>query len=303
MKWNRIGYGTWPLAGDISGSLAYGKVNDEESKLALKCAFDNGINVYDTADFYGYGHVERLIGEVLSEYRNDIVLITKGGMISNDGKQDFSPRHLLTSFFQSLDQLKTNYIDIYMLHSPPLSILEDGVVLDLLKFLVKSNLIKEYGISLIGPNDGKEAIEKYGFKIIEVNYNLLDIRAEKNGLFELCKNQSVKVIGRTPLAQGLLTGKFQFTNDKSDRRQSWTPEGVERRTRIYKKMLLVLGNNVYTDAQNCLRFCLSNPIINVIIPGMKTENEVMENLKALTQPYLTNDEEANIKDIYEEEKL
>jgi len=303
MKLNRIGYGTWPLGGTFNGSLSYGKVNDEDSIKALLKGYDMGVNVYDTSDFYGFGHVENLLGNVFKDVRDKIYIITKGGMTTNDGNQNFSIDYITNTFKSSLSRLNTNYVDVYMLHSPKLSVLKESNLVNHLKSLKEEGLIKKIGISLASPNDGIEAIETYGFEVVEVNYNILDRRAESNGLLEYCNKNSVLNVIRTPLAQGILSGKFKFNNDTDDRRQSWSQDKVNNNVRIYKKMLSKLNDNIYTDSQNCLRFCLSNPNVNVIIPGMKVENEVIENISTINFPLLTEKEKEDILNIYIEEKL
>jgi aryl-alcohol dehydrogenase-like predicted oxidoreductase len=303
MKLNKIGYGTWPLGGIFNGSLSYGKVNDEDSIQALLKAYNMGVNVYDTSDFYGFGHVESLLGKVFENNRNNIYIITKGGMTTNDGQQNFEVDYITKTFMSSLNRLKTNYVDVYMLHSPKSSMLKESNLVDHLKSLKNDGLIKKIGISLAHPNDGIEAIEKYGFEVVEVNYNILDRRAESNGLLEYCSNHNILNVIRTPLAQGILSGKFKFNNDSDDRRQSWSPNKVDNFVRIYKKMLSKLNDNQFTDSQNCLRFCLSNPNVNVIIPGMKVESEVIENVSTLNLPPLTEKEKEDILNIYTEEKL
>lgn len=298
MTWNRIGFGTWPLSGDKNGAMAYGKTDDNESKAALVTAFDVGINFYDTSDFYGYGHVENLMGEVFEGVRSEIVICTKGGMVSNDGQQNFSNKHLIDSLNGSLKRLKTDYVDVYMLHSPKPEVLKNQELFDLLVYFKKSGRILEYGVSLDSPKDGIQIINDYGIKIIEVNYNILDHRAVDNGLLYYCMENDVKVICRTPLAQGILSGKFAFTDDKTDRRQSWSPEKVQKNTEIYKRMLSLLHKNMNTDAQNCLRFCLSNKAVSVVIPGMKSPKEVTENVSVLYDPLLTDLEISLIQEEY-----
>jgi len=303
MEWNKIGYGTWPLVGDVNGSVSYGKVNEVDSIKSLMYAFSCGVNVYDTADFYGYGYVESLIGDVFHRVRDQICIITKGGMISNDGQQDFSIGYLAKSLTASLARLKTNYVDVYMLHSPKIEVLQDDHILWYLKTMKESGLVKEYGISLRNPQDGFAAINDYGFTTIEVNYNLLDRRAETSGLFELCVDKGVKTIIRTPLGQGILSGRFKFSDDGADRRNEWKKEYVENTTRIYKKMIASLNVNGYSDAQNCLRFCLSNPAVCTIIPGMKLRTEVNVNIVSQMLPPLTAKEQEKLLSIYKEEKL
>ena len=302
MEWKRIGYGTWPLAGDVSGSISYGKTNDEVSKQALKKAFECGINVYDTSDLYWFGHVEKLIGEVFESNRRDIVIVTKGGMINLNDDQDFSVDHLVSALFNSLYRLRTNYVDVYMLHNATSDVLECKELQKFIKKHLNSGTIKQWGISLKTPSDGFDFI-KYKPQVIEVNYNILDRRAEFSGLINLYAQNNIKIIARTPLSQGILSGKFEITDDKSDRRNRLDKTYIEKSTRVYKKMMSSLIPNNYSDAQNCLRFCLYDPSISVIIPGMKTANQVVENVLAQHIPTLTKDEVGNITKIYKEENL
>lgn len=297
MKWNKIGFGTWPLSGDKNGTVSYGKVNEKESIEALTTAFENGVNVYDTSNFYGFGYVESLLGGVFKDVRDKIVIITKGGFVDRDN-QNFDTDYLNINFLKSLLRLKTNYVDVYMLHSPSFEVLSDKSVIDFLTTLKTDSLSKEIGVSVRSPSDGIHAICNFDFDVIEINYNILDHRAENIGLFNLCEKRNIKTIIRTPLGQGVLSGKFEFNGDSADLRQQWSEEKVKKQVEIYKNMLSVLNPNSYTDAQNCLRFCLSNPNVSVIIPGMKTKNEVIENVKSLDFPLLTEIEKERIKEIY-----
>lgn len=303
MNQNRIGYGTWPLSGNFNGSISYGKVNDDDSILALNKAFDIGINIYDTADFYGYGHVESLLGKVFHDKRDKIKIITKGGMVSNNGNQNFTYKHLYKSLKESLKRLKTNYVDFYMLHSPSIDILEDGKIIETLYKFKKSGMILKFGVSVKTPDEGLTLIKNYFVDIIEVNYNILDMRADHNGLLELCNKYDIKTVIRTPLGQGILTGTFSFNKDKSDRRNLLDKTNVNKSVLIYKKMLNCLLPNSYTNSQNCLRFCLSNKYINVIIPGMKFVTEVQENFNTQFLPELTQKEKECILNIYNKELL
>ena len=305
--WSKIGYGTWPLASDVNGSVSYGKVNEDVARCALKEAYDWGINFYDTADFYGSGYVEELVGKslklVFDEWRDTIFIATKGGMLTNDGKQDFSATYLVNTLRGSLQRLNIGYVDVFMLHSPPLSVLENEDILSLLEIIKDEGLTREYGISLASPNDGFAAINDFGFKIIEVNYNILDHRAEDSGLLRLCKDKGVKTIIRTPLGQGILSGEFQYNEDSSDRRNQLPKERVEKQRKILRRMMEALNRNDYSDAKNCLRFCLSNDAVTTIIPGMKRIEEVIENISTLNAPLLTEEELIRIKAIYKEENL
>ena len=294
---SEIGFGTWPLSGDVRGTMAYGKTDDKESKKALARALELGINFYDVSDLYGFGHVESLMGEVFKHDREKIVITTKGGMLSMQGDQDFSTRHLSKSLKGSLKRLKTDYVDIYMLHSPPLLVLENRL-LQLLEKFKKDGLVREFGISLRSPKDGYDAILDYGIKIIEVNYNLLDHRCDHIGLFDLCEKHKVTAIIRTPLSQGILSGKFRFNSDKSDRRNQWDKEKVRSLMLVYKEMVEYITGDRRTDSQNSLRFCLSKSQVTSVIPGMKCVEEVEENVLASQYGPLLESDLKNIESVY-----
>lgn len=299
---SEIGFGTWPLAGDKNGALAYGKVDDNESKEALKTAYENGINFYDTSDFYGFGYVETIMGEVFQLARDEIIITTKVGMTSIEGIQDFSTDHMVKSIEGSLKRLGTDYIDIYMLHSPPLDILTDGRILSLLDIFKIEGKIREFGISLIGPNDGFRAIQEFNFNIMELNYNIVDHRAKQSGLFDLCKEKNVATIIRTPLGQGILSGEFKYNSDESDRRNSMPRERYDKINNAYSRMFNVAKSNV-TRAQLALQYCLAEPAVSCVIPGMKTINEVNENCETCELEKLSDEELSLINEIYEKEQL
>ncbi|MBL8994826.1 MAG: aldo/keto reductase, partial [Spirochaetia bacterium] len=91
---SEIGFGTWGLGGDKGGAVAYGPAQDEDSKKALRRAFERGVTFYDTAALYGFGHSETLLGEVFEHSRAEVVIASKVGFLDFVGTQDFSPEHL-----------------------------------------------------------------------------------------------------------------------------------------------------------------------------------------------------------------
>jgi aryl-alcohol dehydrogenase-like predicted oxidoreductase len=301
---SELGFGTWPLTGDVGGSVVYGKTDDAESKRVLRKAFDLGITFYDTSDFYGFGHVENLLGETFSQSadRQNLIICTKVGVTTLAGDTDFSTDYMVKSIEESLKRMKTEYIDLYMLHDPSLAELEDGRIISLLDIFKLEGKIREYGISLKTPNDGKDAIEKYGFGVIETNFNMLDQRSEDIGLLDMCKERSIGTIIRTPLSQGLLSGRFQFNNDASDRRNIfWTQDGVNATYAVFKQMLGSINrSDGETEVQTALRYCLSNDAVSTVIPGMKSVVELDENIMSTTIGKFTNKELTVIKHIYTE---
>src|SRR5207249_1766351 len=100
---SEIGFGTWGLGGTHQGAVAYGPTDDRESIAALRRAHQLGVTFFDTADLYGDGHSETLLGRALADVRHEAIIATKAGFVDADGAQDFSPSHLETSLQRSLD--------------------------------------------------------------------------------------------------------------------------------------------------------------------------------------------------------
>ena len=166
---SEIGFGTWGLGGD-----SYGSVNDNVAKQTLKKAFELGVTCYDTSDLYGNGHSEVLLGDVFKNCRERVIIATKGGMLPHSGfymPQDFSCKHLQKALEDSLKRIRTDYVDIYQLHSPTLADLENSDLIPFLHEQVRVGKIRTFGVSVRSPADGVVAIEKYGFPVIEVNFN------------------------------------------------------------------------------------------------------------------------------------
>lgn len=299
---SEIGFGSWGIGGNVNGAIAYGPTDDHESKLALRRAFELGVTFYDTSDFYGFGHSEYLIGQVLREVRSQIIIATKVGLIDASGAQDFSPQHIRKSAEASLRRLQTDYIDLYQLHSPLIDVLQqDDRILSTLQSLQSEGKIRAFGISVRSPHDGLVAVTKFGFKSIQVNFNLLDQRALENGLFTLCEEHGVGIIARTPLCFGFLTGQCLQANrfDPRDHRSRWPREQVERWAEacwLFSSALI--KREMQTNAQIALRFCLSQQGVSTVIPGMLTREHVEENVLASQLGPMTETELSNIAKIY-----
>ncbi len=281
---SEIGFGAWGIGGLSHGATSYGPTNDEESRLALRLAFDSGITFYDTSDLYGYGHSEKLLGETLKDVRQKIVIASKVGFLEHNGPQDFSPRHIRKSIDLSLQHLRTGYIDLYQLHSPPMDLLErDDSILYTMRSLQREGKIRAIGISVRSPDDGLTAVKKFGVKSIQVNFNLVDQRARENGLFDLAKKENVGIIARTPLCFGFLTGVYSPDSkfNRRDHRSTWSAEQIRRWANANQSFSSVLTRDErQTGAQAALRFCLSYRSISTVIPGMLTREEVRENVLA-----------------------
>ncbi|MGA2685002.1 MAG: aldo/keto reductase [Verrucomicrobiota bacterium] len=283
LRVSEIGFGTWGLGGDRKGAVAYGPANDEVSRTALQTACDLGINFFDTADLYGFGHSEELLGEVFSPRRNSVIIATKGGF-ADSGEQDFSVEHLRRALEASLRRLRSDYVDLYQLHSPSIATLrEQPEIVELMAELHAAGKIRAWGFSARSPEEARQAIEEFHAPCVQVNFNLTDQRAVTNGLLDLCRQRRAGVIVRTPLCFGFLTGKYagDSTFAATDHRSRWPAEQRQRwqeANDVFR--FLFSANPSDTPAQLALRFCLSFPAVSTTVPGMLTDAHVRENAAA-----------------------
>lgn len=299
---SEIGFGTWGIGGTHQGAVAYGPTDDRESLAALQLAYDRGVTFYDTADLYGYGHSERLLGQALGKVRSKIFIATKAGFLDADGRQDFSSAHLQRSLTASLKRLGTGYVDLFQLHSPGLAILQEGPdIIGWLHSLRQSGLARWVGISARSPEEGLVIASEFEIDALQVNFNLTDQRALQNGLLDLCANRGIAVIVRTPLCFGFLTGAFagQDEFDATDHRSRWSREQRQRWNEAQVMFRQSLpGEENQTPAQLALRFCLSYPGVSTTIPGMLKPEHVVENARASDLGPLANDELRCIEELY-----
>lgn len=286
---SEIGFGSWGIGGLTEGATSYGPTDDNESRLALLSAFHNGITLYDTSDIYGNGHSEELIGETLRPVRSKIVIASKGGFTKHRGPHNVSTQFLRERLEGSLRRLRTDYIDVYQLHSPPMSMVTPEVVETLESFRLEGK-IRAFGFSLKDPLQGLAAII-LGFKSLQVNFNMLDQRAWKNGLFPLAEQKSVGLIGRTPFNFGFLAGNGSELNfDPRDHRSNWSQSQLERWAKAPDLFSFLNNKKERTNAQLALQFCLSFKAISSVIPGILHPGEALENAIASDLGPLTLEE-------------
>jgi aryl-alcohol dehydrogenase-like predicted oxidoreductase len=301
---SEIGFGTWGLGGNVGGSIAYGPADDRESLRALQAALDRGVTFYDTSDFYGYGHSERLLGEAFAKQRDRVVIATKAGFVDASGAQDFTPAHIRSALDGSLQRLCSDYVDLLQLHNPPMDALEKNPeIIGVLKTLRSEGKIRAWGISLRSPEDGLAAVGRFDSPAIQVNFNLVDQRARQNGLLDLCAKRNAGCIIRTPLCFGFLAAEVaaEANLDPSDHRRRWSPEQRQRWTAAGEAFrTAAVGNGHQTEAQIALRFCLSYPAVSTTIPGMLTVAHVEDNAAASDAGPLSADVRQHMEQLYEE---
>ena len=282
---SEIGFGAWGIGGPAmvgDTAIGWGDVDDETSIKALKKSFDLGINFYDTADFYGFGHSEELIGRVFGN-RDDVIIASKVGHRVEDKTiiLDYTKEHILKSCDESLKRLKRDKIDYYQLHSAKLNHLEDGACIEAMEELKEKGKIRYWGISLNTFNPYPEAeflIEKNiadGFQLV---LNIINQRSLK--LIEKSKEKNYGVIARIPLQFGLLTGKFGKSKrfDKNDHRYfRLPPEFLEELIDALNEVWPIQEKYKISRTSFALSFILSVDGVSTVIPGIKTPEQAALN--------------------------
>jgi aryl-alcohol dehydrogenase-like predicted oxidoreductase len=299
---SEIGFGAWGIGGPTPGPTSYGQTDDKQSIHALGRALEKGINFFDTSAVYGYGHSEELIGEAFHHKRDQVVIATKGGLDKYGEAPDFSTANLERSLIQSLQRLKTDYIDLFQLHNPPKETLLNGdEIKEFAERQIAKGTIRAFGLSLRGPEDCRSAIEKFSPTALQINFNLLDQRIINLGVMTLAEQAKVSLIARTPLCFGFLTGAltadFQF--DPADHRSRWPRAQIENWVNLAKQMYASADNNTtQTESQFALRYPLSFSAITSTIPGIFSAEEVDYNAAASDTGSLSEEELTKVSAIF-----
>ena len=285
---SEIGFGAWAIGGaaEASGTpLGWGRTNDDDSLAAIRRARDLGVNFFDTADSYGFGRSESLLGIVLSRNRQNIVIATKVGVMRmGDGslKKDFSRQHIFHAVDGSLKRLRTDYIDLYQVHNPTLGELRREEIQEAMARLQEIGKIRYWGVSISTVDEGVEIINHGWGNALQVLYNVLNQEPAAQ-LLPLAKQKGYGIIARVPLASGLLTGKFRpdSTFAVDDVRQNFlTAKRLEEASARVDEMRSIIGGAAKSLTEAALQFVLADDTVSTTIPGARNARQVEMNVGA-----------------------
>ena len=287
---SEIGFGSWAIGGDaIVGNIpiGWGPADDEVSEKAIHAALDEGINFFDTADFYGLGHSEMLLGKILMNNKK-VLIATKVGHrnINEQIVLDYSEKYILQACENSLKRLQREVIDYYQLHSARVSHFENGECIGAMEKLKQQGKIRYWGLSLNTFNAGPEAgylMERKlgdGFQLV---FNIINQRALP--VLKSAGSQGYGIIARMPLQFGLLTGKFN-ANSKftaTDHRHSrLTSEILNQSIEFLNSKVWPLAESIQMDPTSfALSFIVSMKEISTVIPGIRTAEHVLQNTRGI----------------------
>jgi aryl-alcohol dehydrogenase-like predicted oxidoreductase len=304
---SEVSFGAWAIGG------TWGSVDDRESLAALYRAVELGVNFFDTADVYGDGHSERLLGQLKRERKEEIIIATKAGRRLDPHIADGYSAENLTAFVErSLLNLGVETLDLLQLHSAPPEVYYRPEVFAVLDELVKQGKIRYYGVSVEKVEEALKAIEYPGVQTVQLIFNMFRQRPAEL-FFAEARKRKVGILARLPLSSGMLAGKLtlqsQFAPDDHrafnrhgeafDRGETFSGIDYETGLKAVQELRTLVPDNM-TLAQFALRWILMFDAVTCAIPGAKRPAQVEENVSAADQPALSADKMLAVRRVYEE---
>ncbi len=304
-----LGLGCWAIGGEMwmdGKPDGWGSVDDAESIRAIRRALDLGVTFLDTADAYGCGHSEEVIGQAIAGRRDQVVLATKFGHVPAEGSRTLAGTCVDAGYIEracraSLRRLRTDRIDLYQLHVWSVQVAEVAGILETLERLVEKGMIRAYGWSTDLVDGARLFARGAHCATIEHALNLF---ADAPAMLELCGREGLASVDRSPLAMGLLSGKFdrQSVLPRDDVRGAgfdWVPYFREGRPspallERLEAVREILRSGGRTLAQGALAWIWGRSGATVPIPGFKSVRQVEENAGALRHGPLTPEQMAEV---------
>ena len=306
LRVSEIGFGGWAVGGNAFGN-SYGDTEDAVSRAAIRRALELGVTLFDTADVYGHGHSEALLGETLAKWPGPPpVVVTKGGVnwYRRDGtlEQDWTPLALAHAVQQSLGRLRRDALDVFLLMSPPPEDLERFKVWDTLDALKRAGKIRFCGVSAAEPADGVRLLQSgCPVDVLEVAYSVFYQGAGVD-LLPLARTRNVGILAREPLANGFLSGKYgaEAKWRDGDIRAALPREYITAMTETAGRLDFLRRGGERTSAQAALRFVLDDPAVASAVVGAKTPAQVEENVGAVSVPAIDAAERERVVGVFME---
>jgi len=308
LKVSELSFGTWAIGG------AWGKKDDQEALKALDYAIGNGVNFFDTADVYGDGHSEELLAKATKGKHSEIHIATKFCRSGNVHDSKTYSMESVTKYCEdSLRRLNRDQLDLFQIHCPPMEILKDGHVFEVLDRLKEQGKIRYYGVSVETVEEGLFCLEQPNISTLQVIFNLFR-QKPLEALFPQAKEQGVGILARVPLASGLLTGKFRANSQfETDDHRNFNRDGEafnigETFAGVEFEKGIELSNKLAWIAENrgnmtraALKWVLENDAISCVIPGFKSVAQVEDNLQAVNVESFTEKEMTILAKFYKDE--
>lgn len=307
---SEIGLGTWQL-----GSTDWGTVKEEEAVEILQAFVNGGGNFIDTADVYGMGESEKVIGRFLKTTPNPVYVASKLGRRHDNGNgwpQNFSYDFMKRQVEDSLQHLGISQLFLEQLHCIPTETMQEGTVFDHLRLLQQQGLIRYWGASVETSEEALMCLEQDGISSLQVIFNLFRQHVADE-IFEKAFLKKVAIIVRVPLASGLLSGKFSEETifQKNDHRNynangeafnaGETFSGIEfsKGVQLSRKIAALLPDD--RMASWALRWILDHPAVTTVIPGASGVAQITDNMEASGLEPLPANFHGELRKLYDEE--
>ena len=290
MQVSAIGFGCWEIGG------GYGSIEEEQFIHAVHRALDLGVNCFDTAEAYGFGASERSLAKALGARRKDAVIVTKFGIGYKEAPnfRDSGHQRAMASIEKSLQNLNTDYVDVYMVHWPDVNTPLDETM-RALDDIVKQGKARAVGISNFRLAQIKTSMHTRRVDVAQYCWNIFDQRM-RNEIFPYCQEQDIGVMAYGSLAYGLLTGAFSESTDFGG--DDWRarrgrmgainlfqhlfgPEYFPQNLKVVEDLKELAAKYQKSLPQFALRWTLTNPVVSTALVGCRNVNEVNDNIGAL----------------------
>jgi aryl-alcohol dehydrogenase-like predicted oxidoreductase len=294
---SEVGVGLWAVAGS-----EWGVVQDQDNLEAIEAALESDVNFFDTADVYGGGHSEEVLGRAMQTRRGEFVVATKIGWIDFDGQANRSQYDsvdiLVAGVEGSLRRLGTDRIDVIQCHvdypEPNTPVFIEGF-----RRLKEAGTVRAWGVSTSDPDHLRRFNADGDCDVLQTDYSILNRTAEAE-LFPYCQEHGIGVIVRGPLAMGVLTGKYTASDTfpQGDFRRAWIEDPAQHEQFLRDLAIVEQLRDVVPDdqtmAQFALRFVRSHPAVSTVIPGAKDRRQAESNSSAGLKPLLSDQERAAV---------
>jgi aryl-alcohol dehydrogenase-like predicted oxidoreductase len=302
---SEVGLGCWQLGGD-----QWGDVSDTDALDVLRASAEAGVTFLDTADVYGAGRSEELIGRFLRDRkRADFFIASKFGRFPRPGwPGNFDPKTIREHTENSLKRLGIERLDLTQLHCLPMERLQRAEVWDTVRALQKEGKIARFGASVESMAETAECLKHADCASLQIIFNIFRQTPATSGLLDLCSGRGVAIIVRLPLASGLLAGKYTLSTtfgpndhrtinrngEKFNVGETFAGLGFEKGLETVEKLKTLVPSG-YTLPQIALRWCLDHPAVTTIIPGARNRTQALANAATSNLPPIPADVHAKLR--------
>jgi aryl-alcohol dehydrogenase-like predicted oxidoreductase len=306
-----VGLGTWQLGAD------WGEVSETDARAVLEASAEDGVTFYDTADVYGDGRSEQIVGAFLADHRDDgFFVATKMGRRADQVPENYSPENFRAWTDRSRRNLGVDRLDLVQLHCPPSATIEDDATYDALDALVDVGTIAAYGVSVETVDQALSAMTRPHLASVQIILNALRLKPLERVL-PTAVETATGIIARVPLASGLLSGKYDAsTTFSEDDHRSYNRDGSAfdvgetfsgvpfdvglEAAADFARLVEEAAPEGLTSAQAAIAWVTQLPGVTTVIPGARNPEQARSNAAAGRAPALGDDFLAGVGRIYDE---